>query len=63
LSSLRYPGRPDIEEANKDAPAFSRIFKEMILVTSREKPMVRTGKGTVSKKVTVKLYEEEINAL
>jgi hypothetical protein len=35
----------------------------MILVTSREKPIVRTGKGTVSKKATVNLYEEEINAL
>ncbi|OAX30525.1 acetyl-CoA synthetase-like protein, partial [Rhizopogon vinicolor AM-OR11-026] len=25
---------PEVEEANKEAPAFSRIFKEMILVTS-----------------------------
>ncbi|KAG2119415.1 putative aminoadipate reductase [Suillus clintonianus] len=54
---------PDIEEANQEAPAFSRIFKEMILVTRSEKPMLRAGKGTVIKKATVNLYEEEINAL
>ncbi|EGO00041.1 hypothetical protein SERLA73DRAFT_122132 [Serpula lacrymans var. lacrymans S7.3] len=54
---------PDVEAANKDAPAFSRIFKEMILITSPSKPMVRVAKGTVSKKATIKAYEEEINAL
>ncbi|KAI5990800.1 putative aminoadipate reductase [Pisolithus marmoratus] len=54
---------PSIEEANKDAPNFSRIFKEMILVTSRDKPMLRAGKGTVTKKATLNLYESEINAL
>ncbi|KAH0833866.1 putative nonribosomal peptide synthetase [Lanmaoa asiatica] len=51
------------EQANKEAPAFSRIFKEMILVTSREKPMLRAGKGTVIKKATMALYEPEIDAL
>jgi len=35
----------------------------MILVTHPEKPMLRAGKGTVMKKATVKLYEEEIDAL
>ncbi|KAG2050383.1 putative aminoadipate reductase [Suillus hirtellus] len=54
---------PDIEDANKEAPAFSRIFKEMILVTRSGKPMLRAGKGTVTKKATMKLYEEEINAI
>ncbi|EIW76897.1 acetyl-CoA synthetase-like protein [Coniophora puteana RWD-64-598 SS2] len=54
---------PDVEEANKDAPAFSRIFKEMILVVSTDKPMLRAGKGTVNKKATVKYYEPEINEL
>jgi len=55
--------RPVVEEANKDAPNFSRIFKEMILVTSTDKPMLRAGKGTVTKKVTIQLYEPEIDAL
>lgn len=55
--------RRDVEEANKDAPAFSRIFKEMLLVTSKDKPMLRAGKGTVIKKATMNLYESEIDAL
>ncbi|KAG1790286.1 putative aminoadipate reductase [Suillus plorans] len=63
LAEFRNRVWPDIEEANKEAPAFSRIFKEMILVTHSEKPMLRAGKGTVIKKATTKLYEEEINAL
>ncbi|KAG1779119.1 putative aminoadipate reductase [Suillus placidus] len=63
LAEFRNRVWPDIEEANKEAPTFSRIFKEMILVTHSGKPMLRAGKGTVTKKATVKLYEEEINAL
>ncbi|KAJ7696821.1 acetyl-CoA synthetase-like protein [Mycena rosella] len=54
---------PVIEEANEDAPAFSRIYKEMILVTGRGKPMLRAPKGTVMKKATIALYEQEIEAL
>ncbi|KIO03672.1 hypothetical protein M404DRAFT_1001160 [Pisolithus tinctorius Marx 270] len=54
---------PVVEEANKDAPSFSRIFKEMILVTSKDKPMLRASKGTVTKKATLSLYESEIDAL
>ncbi|KAG2140138.1 putative aminoadipate reductase [Suillus clintonianus] len=63
LAEFRNRVWPDIEEANNEAPAFSRIFKEMILVTRSEKPMLRAGKGTVTKKATVKLYEKDINAL
>ncbi|KAF9223046.1 acetyl-CoA synthetase-like protein [Gyrodon lividus] len=54
---------PLIEEANATAPAFSRIFKEMILITDQGKPILRTPKGTVQKKATVKTYESEIDAL
>ena len=52
-----------IEEANKSSPAFSRIFKEMILLTSNDKPMLRAPKGTVQRKATFKAYDAEINAL
>ncbi|KAF9238232.1 putative nonribosomal peptide synthetase, partial [Melanogaster broomeanus] len=54
---------PLIEEANKTAPAFSRIFKEMILITGHDRPMLRTPKGTVRKKATVKAYQSEIDSL
>ena len=55
--------RPIIEEANKVAPAFSKIFKEMILITSKNKPLPRAGKGTVMRKLAVMSYEQEIEAL
>ncbi|KAF7965726.1 hypothetical protein HWV62_42156 [Athelia sp. TMB] len=54
---------PAVEEANKSAPTFARIFKEMILVTAEDKPLPRVAKGTVAKKAAVKLYESEIDAL
>ncbi|KAJ7865170.1 putative aminoadipate reductase [Mycena olivaceomarginata] len=54
---------PVIEEANRNAPAFARIYKEMILVTRPERPMARAPKNTVIKKVTVALYDKEIQDL
>ncbi|KAF7973245.1 hypothetical protein HWV62_15753 [Athelia sp. TMB] len=52
-----------VDEANKSAPTFARIFKEMILVTTENKPLPRVAKGTVAKKAAVKLYADEIDAL
>ncbi|KAG5350707.1 hypothetical protein C0989_009601 [Termitomyces sp. Mn162] len=52
-----------IEEANRIAPAFSRIFKEMILFTSKDKPLPRAGKGTVMRKMALKTYDDEIEGL
>ncbi|KAG1846284.1 putative aminoadipate reductase [Suillus subluteus] len=63
LAEFRNQVRPDIQEANKEAPAFSRIFKETILVTHRTKPMFGARKGTITKKATVELYEVEIDAI
>ncbi|KIJ62360.1 hypothetical protein HYDPIDRAFT_114897 [Hydnomerulius pinastri MD-312] len=63
IAELRNQIWPLVEEANKSAPAFSRIFKEMILITSSDKPMARAGKGTVQKKATLKDYEAEIDTL
>ncbi|KAF8547028.1 acetyl-CoA synthetase-like protein, partial [Imleria badia] len=54
---------PVVDEANKTAPAFSRIFKEMILITSPDKPLLRTPKGSIQKKATIKAYGAEIDAL
>ncbi|KAJ3997443.1 hypothetical protein F5050DRAFT_1419742 [Lentinula boryana] len=52
-----------VEDANRIAPAFSKIFKEMILITSPDKPLPRVGKGTVARKAALALYEPEINEL
>ncbi|KAF8215591.1 hypothetical protein K438DRAFT_1954309 [Mycena galopus ATCC 62051] len=54
---------PVIEQANESTPAFARIYKEMVLVTQPARPMVRTTKGTVIKKATIALYEQEIEVL
>ena len=55
--------RPLVDEANKTAPSFSRIFKDMILIKAPEKPIPRTPKGSIQKKVTIKTYASEIDAL
>ncbi|CAK5275098.1 unnamed protein product [Mycena citricolor] len=52
-----------VQKANENAPAFGRIYKEMIVVASREKPFIRTPKDTVIKKPTLALYSAEIEAL
>ena len=52
-----------VECANKVAPTHSRIFKEMILIASPEKPFQYTPKGSVSRHRTLALYESEIEAL
>ncbi|KAJ7277843.1 male sterility protein-domain-containing protein [Mycena rebaudengoi] len=54
---------PVIEEANENAPAFARIYKEMILVTGPGRPMVRAPKGTVINKSTIALYKQDIEEL
>ena len=55
--------RPVVEEADKIAPAFSRIYKEMILFATSEKPLPRVGKGTVARKAAIALYTSEIDKL
>jgi hypothetical protein len=63
LTGLRNKLWPIVEEANKVAPAFSRVFKEMILIASPDKPLPRAGKGTVMKKAAVAEYEKEIDEM
>ncbi|KAJ7892397.1 putative aminoadipate reductase [Mycena leptocephala] len=63
LAELRNKIWPMIEQANDIAPAFSRIFKEMILFTSPDKPLPRAGKGTVLRKAAIALYASEIDSI
>ena len=55
--------RPVINEANSKAPSFSKIYKEMILVTDNTKPLPRAGKNTVLRKAALKEYYDEIETL
>ena len=58
----RWP-RPVIEEANRVAPAYARIFKEMIIVTGPAKPLPRAAKGTVVRPQALDAYAHEIDNL
>ncbi|KAJ7202281.1 hypothetical protein GGX14DRAFT_654096 [Mycena pura] len=55
--------RPAVEAANRIAPTHSRIFKEMILVASPDKPLQLTVKGTPRRGATLQAYAEEIREL
>ena len=54
---------PTIEKANQQSPAHGKLFKDVVTFTTAEKPMLRAGKGTVQRRKTLELYEEELNAL
>ncbi|KAK0480753.1 hypothetical protein IW261DRAFT_1685198 [Armillaria novae-zelandiae] len=54
---------PTIEKMNKFAPKHSRIFKEMILVSSPSKPFTYTTKNTARRLPVIEDYEDEIQAL
>ena len=54
---------PSVEAANKLSPSHGRIHRNMVIFTSPGKPMLRAGKGTVQRQLTVDLYAPELDAL
>lgn len=54
---------PSVQAANKEIPSHGRIHRNMIIFTSRDKPMLRAGKGTVQRKLTIDMYAPELDAL
>jgi thioester reductase-like protein len=54
---------PVVQEANKIAPAFSKIPKSLILIAPAGKPFRRAGKGTVQRQNTVKSFSQELEDL
>ncbi|KAI9650306.1 hypothetical protein NHQ30_000319 [Ciborinia camelliae] len=54
---------PSIEEANQNCPAHARVAKSHILFTVPSKPMLFSGKGTIQRASTLKLYDAELNRL
>ncbi|THH09230.1 hypothetical protein EW145_g2182 [Phellinidium pouzarii] len=54
---------PTIEKMNAYAPTYSRIFKEMILITSPSKPLLYTPKGTLRRQPVLDQYAAEIDAI
>ncbi|GJE88440.1 acetyl-CoA synthetase-like protein [Phanerochaete sordida] len=63
LIRFRHMLWPVVEEANSTAPAFAKIFKEMIIVTDPAKPLPRAGKGTIQRKAALAAYADEIDKL
>ena len=54
---------PVIEKANEASPAHGRLSKSHILFTRSERPMLRAGKGTIQRRLTLNAYADEIDAL
>ncbi|EKM50930.1 uncharacterized protein PHACADRAFT_199768 [Phanerochaete carnosa HHB-10118-sp] len=54
---------PWVEKANAEAPAFARIFQEMIIIANPKRPPPRAAKGTIIRKQAISLYDEEIRRL
>ena len=54
---------PTILKANETGVAQSHAAKDMVLFTLKDKPMLRAGKGTIQRRLTVESYEAELDAL
>ena len=54
---------PAVEKANAQYPAHGRVWRSMIMLAPKEKPFVRAPKGSVMRRATTQLYENEIKAL
>lgn len=52
-----------VDKANEILYSEAKIQKEFVVFTDEERPIQRTGKGSVDRKKTVGLYEREIEAL
>ncbi|GJE92564.1 acetyl-CoA synthetase-like protein [Phanerochaete sordida] len=63
LADFRNAIWPTVEQANSGVPAWSRIFKEMILIAHPSKPIPRAAKGTIIRKQAWAAYAEEIEQL
>ncbi|KAK4183556.1 putative peptide synthetase [Podospora australis] len=63
------PGRfvdeiwPVVEEANKQYPAYARVWRSMVMLSHPNKPFNRTAKGSVMRRATYQLYDHEIEEL
>ncbi|EXJ71847.1 uncharacterized protein A1O5_04348 [Cladophialophora psammophila CBS 110553] len=52
---------PFIEQANVDCPAHGRLVKQLVLFADPKKPFLRTGKESLKRRETTKLYLEELD--
>ncbi|EIW80018.1 acetyl-CoA synthetase-like protein [Coniophora puteana RWD-64-598 SS2] len=53
---------PSVEAMNRYAPQHSRVFREMIVISTPGKPFTYTAKGTVRRQAVIHAYSDEIDA-
>ena len=63
IESLLHEIWPSIERANKSAMLHEQITRDMVLFITVQKPMLRAGKGTVQRKLTMDLYSLGLDQL
>lgn len=54
---------PLVEAANRDAPGHARLSKELVLLTTADKPFLRTPKLSIRRKPTIERYAVEIDEM
>ncbi|EMD01008.1 hypothetical protein BAUCODRAFT_62089 [Baudoinia panamericana UAMH 10762] len=54
---------PTVAELNKQCPGYAKMSKQMILIAKPDRPFPRAGKGTVQRRLAVKMYEAELDSL
>lgn len=54
---------PVVEQANNECPTHARVSKSLILFTTPERPMLRAGKGTVQRNLTIEAYAKELDTI
>ncbi|KAK0463067.1 putative aminoadipate reductase [Desarmillaria tabescens] len=54
---------PVVEEANHQAPTFSKIYRDMIIVTPLTKPLPKSSKGSIHRKLSLEAFGKEISDL
>ena len=61
--TLRRTLWPLVVEANKGCPAHGRLSIDFILFANPAKPFLRSQKGTVQRRLTLNLYEKDLNEI
>lgn len=63
LRNLLTVFRPTVKAANTLVAVHARIRKDMVLIAHAERPLPRSGKGTVIRQRALTLYADEIEQL
>ncbi|CAD7066618.1 unnamed protein product [Tilletia caries] len=54
---------PTIEKVNKNLPDFAKLYKNMIIFTTPDRPVPMADKGSPKRQVALNIYDDDIEAL